>query len=257
MDVSYCITGKYPDTGQQPPACYYDENGNFIAVSYMIQDTVSLLGKQYDYDKYGNPIIGGPLVKGNIASLRMPPNGWTDLFINGGCNGQGTMIEGDGLMIVVDDPGQQVSCFKLGSNEWWNDYIRNCRAGFGDQVSCQQYAQSNGPPIVPVIPVPPVVPVTVTDPGNNRWWIYLVLGILIVLIIMLVLAGVYVTAKPKKSDVIKVEPVITTTPITKETDSTNETANISKVPKELNKPTKPSIPIAVPDKPRISYYKVE
>jgi hypothetical protein len=223
----------------------------------MVQDTVSLLNKQYDYDKDGNRIFDGPSVKGNITSLRMPPNGWTKLFTNGACNGQGTMIEGDGSTIVVDDPDNQVSCFKLGSNEWWNDYIRNCRIGLGDQIACQQYAQSNIPPVIPVPSIPSVVPVTVTDPGNNRWWIYLVLGILIVLIIMLVLAAVYVTSKPKKSDVVKVEPVITTAPIVKETTPPKETVNISKVPKELNKPTKPSVPVVVPDKPLISYYRVE
>lgn len=248
MDVSYCVTGKYPETGQQPPSCYYDSNGNFIAIDYTTPSTIRLVNKKFDYDKYGNQLTGGPAVKGNIASIRMPPNGWTELYTNDNCNGQGVKVSGSSS---VDDPDHQISCFTVGASKWWNDYVRDCRLGLDNQTLCQQYAKSTD--IIPSNITP--IPVVITDPGNNRWWIYLILGILIVLIIMLVLAGVYVTAKPRKDDLKDVK----SSEQVPEPSSASEPYRGGEItkPTAVNKPTKPANPIKEPVKPSTSYYQIE
>lgn len=249
MDVSYCVTGKYPNN-IQPPSCYYNSTGDFIAIDYNTPETIRLLNKQFDYDKNGNIITNGPLVKGNITSVRMPPNGWTEFYTNGNCDGQGTLVNGSSN---IDDPSQAISCFKVGSSKSWSNYTNDCRAGFGDQTLCQQYAKSNIPPIPPIIPDGPI-PVTVVDPGNNRWWIYLVLGILLVLIVIMVLAGVYVASKPSRSDIKTVPPIVITSPQPSPLGGNKgEIVN----PTAVNKPTKLAPKIVKPEPPRPSYYRVE
>ena len=195
MDFSYCVNGKYPADGSQPPACYYNSNGDFIGIDYTSTQTIPLLNKQFDHNKDGSPLEGPPqYVAGNVVEIKMPPNGWTKLYSTGNCGGNdGIIINGSSQ---VDDPNHQLNCFQVGTTQSWLSYVDGCRKGIGDPIACQQYAPtgSTGSNI-------PSGNITIIDPDNNRWWIYLVLGILLVLIIMLVLAGVYVSSKPHKNDI--------------------------------------------------------
>lgn len=241
MDFSYCVTGKYPTNGKQPPACYYNNDGDFIGIDYRNSATIRLIGKQYDFDANGNQLIDGPMVKGNITSMLMPPNGITEFFINDNCNDTGVIVDSDGKKIQVDDPDNLISCFKVSNSQSWSDYIKDCRAGIADQQLCQQYAK------IHIVPNPPDN--NIDNQNEDRWWIWLVLAILIVLIIILVLASIYVASKPRKDDVNKVQPPII---INKYVDEPNDKIIVE--PKPISKAPKP-IPSAPPK--QVSYYRIE
>lgn len=193
MDVTYCVNGTYPISGEQPPGCYYNDRGDFIAILYDRNQTVPLVGKAFDYNSAGLPITNGPPVNGNITKIRIPPNGWTELYLNNTCGGDsGIRIEGSSNLVDVD---QSVSCMKIGPSESWNDYVLSCQLGTANQEECQQYAKKS--------PVPPE-----KNDSSSRWWIYFLIGLIMFFIVLLVLVGIYRSNYTSKQTIEVESPTI-------------------------------------------------
>lgn len=165
--LSYCLQDhRFPSDGQQPAACFYNEDNDFFGSTVPVppggsdgnlQSTVylfrnSVVTQEYQYDQNGNRIAGDAAYL-NVDSTYVPPNYNAVFYSDADCKNEIGNIVGSyaasqgmaGSAVTsgdVDQAGTSVGCIKLERPYSWDAFKDGCRLGTVNSEFCQQFLGS-------------------------------------------------------------------------------------------------------------------